>query len=202
MRDTDPEEILGCTEEEIQHHWPQGRLPTFDNENRPVYMEKTGKIDVHGILKITTPEKLLRWHVHSVERCSIAEMGRATRLIRDRDANARAINCNTSILDLEGFSLGSFMGETKAYLNKVSEINQNYYPETMGKMLIINAPTVFTAVWSVVKGWLDPRTVSKIEILGGPNQYRPRLFEVLGKENTPREYGGEYDCPDGPIFET
>ena len=198
----DPEEILECTEEEVHHHWPQARIPSLDNEHRPVYLEKTGKIDVHGIMKITTPAKLLRWHVHSVETGSLSEMQRATDVVRRENPHHRAINCNTSILDLEGFSLGSFMGETKAYLNQVSEINQNYYPETMGKMLIINAPGLFTTVWSVVKGWLDPRTVGKIEILGGPSQYQPRLFDVLGKDNTPKEYGGNYESPDGPLFES
>ncbi len=36
----------------------------------------------------------------------------------------------------------------------------------MGKFYIVNAPYIFTTVWSVVKGWLDPVTVEKIKILG------------------------------------
>jgi len=32
--------------------------------------------------------------------------------------------------------------------------------------LLQNAPYIFTTVWSVVKGWLDPVTVEKIKILG------------------------------------
>ena len=29
-----------------------------------------------------------------------------------------------------------------------------------------NSPYIFTTVWSVIKGWLDPVTVEKIKILG------------------------------------
>jgi hypothetical protein len=97
------------------------------------------------------------------------------------------------ILDLTGFSVGMVVGETKAYLNKVTAISQNYYPETMGKMFIINAPMVFTTVWSLIKGWLDPRTVSKIEILGGPSEYTPRLLAEIGAESVPQQYGGTLD---------
>lgn len=33
-------------------------------------------------------------------------------------------------------------------------------------MFIVNAPFVFTGVWSVIKPWLDARTKDKIKILG------------------------------------
>ena len=47
-----------------------------------------------------------------------------------------------------------------------SKIGQDYYPEMMGNMYIINAPMLFTGVWAVVKGFLDQRTRDKIKILG------------------------------------
>ena len=35
----------------------------------------------------------------------------------------------------------------------------------MGKLCIINAPILFSIIYSVVKGWLDERTRSKITIV-------------------------------------
>jgi hypothetical protein len=42
------------------------------------------------------------------------------------------------------------------YLRAVSDTDQKYYPETMNKLFIVNAPSAFVYVWKLVKGWLDP----------------------------------------------
>ena len=64
-----------------------------------------------------------------------------------------------------------------------------FSPETMGKFYIINAPFLFTTVWSVVKGWLDPVTVSKIVICG--KSYQADLLKQIPDENLPKEFGGK-----------
>ncbi len=52
------------------------------------------------------------------------------------------------------------------YVKQVSAMSQNYYPERLGRLYLINAPWGFSGVWNVVKGWLDPVTVQKIHVLG------------------------------------
>ncbi len=42
--------------------------------------------------------------------------------------------------------------------------DQDNYPEMLGHICIINAPGIFRMLWNVVKGMLDPRTQSKIEV--------------------------------------
>ena len=74
-------------------------------------------------------------------------------------------------------------------------INNTLYPETAGSTWIINAPRVFSMVWSVVKGWIDERTRSKVQILSGDGSEEIR--RVLGEEvfqNLPKEIGGECQC--------
>ena len=44
----------------------------------------------------------------------------------------------------------------------VSVMAQDYYPEALGQLLIINAPWTFATVWSIIKGWLGERTRKKI----------------------------------------
>lgn len=76
-----------------------------------------------------------------------------------------------------------------------SSVGQDRYPETMGKFYIINAPWAFSAVWSMIKPWLDEVTVSKIDILG--TSYKDKLLAQIPAENLPQEFGGSCNCPGG-----
>jgi hypothetical protein len=55
-------------------------------------------------------------------------------------------------------------------------------------MFIINAPMLFTAVWTVVKKMLDEVTVKKIHIIG--SSYLSVLQETIPNENIPDFLGG------------
>jgi hypothetical protein len=74
-------------------------------------------------------------------------------------------------------------------------MSQNYYPERLGKMYLINAPWGFSTVFSVVKGWLDPVTVEKIHVLGGG--YQSELLKQIPAENLPTTFGGTCQCKGG-----
>ena len=55
----------------------------------------------------------------------------------------------------------------KKFLNSVTFIGQNFYPELLNTMLIINAPFIFKGFWTVIKVWLDKETQKKIFIYSG-----------------------------------
>ena len=58
-------------------------------------------------------------------------------------------------------------------------ISQKYYPETLEKMFIINAPWLFRTIWTIVKGWLHKNTSRKISMHKKvPTQ---KLLEYIGK---------------------
>ena len=65
----------------------------------------------------------------------------------------------------------------------------------MGKFYIINAPWAFSAVWTVIKPWLDEVTVKKIDILGG--SYKDTLLKQIPAQNLPKEFGGACECTGG-----
>ena len=56
-------------------------------------------------------------------------------------------------------------------------MTSNNYPENMGAMFIVNAPWTFTAIWSIVKNFLDERTTKKIQIIG--SDFQKKLLEVI-----------------------
>lgn len=76
-----------------------------------------------------------------------------------------------------------------------ARIGQDRYPEIMGKFYIINAPWAFTAVWSMIKGWLDEVTVNKIDILN--TSYKDKLLAQIPVENLPKDFGGSCECVGG-----
>ena len=57
-------------------------------------------------------------------------------------------------------------------------------------MLIINAPTFFAATWRIIKGWLDPRTAAKIEVISSRAACEKRLAEIADLDQLPSDYGG------------
>lgn len=96
-----------------------------------------------------------------------------------------------TIMDLKGVGLSS-IPSVYGYVKQATVISQNYYPERLGKLYIINAPWGFSSVFSVVKGFLDPVTVSKIHVLG--SAYHKDLLSQIPAENLPEAFGGKCHC--------
>lgn len=59
-------------------------------------------------------------------------------------------------------------------------------------MYIVNAPFIFTAIWAIVKGFIDEKTRKKINIMGG--SYKKTLLKAVDPENLPIWLGGECTC--------
>lgn len=98
------------------------------------------------------------------------------------------------IVDLKGFSLSQFW-QMKDLARMSFQISQDYYPETMGQVKIINAPLSFTSMWAVMKPWLARETVDKVDILG--SSYADALLSIVDAENLPVSLGGKCECPGG-----
>lgn len=92
------------------------------------------------------------------------------------------------------------VGEVKALAKKATDIAQNNHPETSGLIFVVNAPWAFTAVFTMVKGWLDEKTVKKIHVKG--SDYKAKLLEFVDEEFLPDFLGGKCTQPlhanDGP----
>ena len=64
-----------------------------------------------------------------------------------------------------------------------------YFPERLYRMVIINAPWYFPALYNMFKPFIDPRTREKIMILG--DDYYDKLLEYMEPSQIPTDYGGE-----------
>ena len=150
-----------------------------------MYIEQLGKIDLTAMYKITTAERMLSNLVVEYEKLADPRLPACS-----RKAGALLETC-CSILDMKGVGI-SKAGSVYGYIKQASAISQNYYPERLGKLYIINAPWGFAGAFSIVKGFLDPVTVQKIHVLG--SGYEKELLGQIPKENLPKVFGGSCEC--------
>jgi hypothetical protein len=173
--------------EEVNKYYPQ-YYHKNDKDGRPVYIEQLGKLDIKALYAITSQDRLLKRLICEYERST------RTRMPASAIAAGHPVETFCTILDLQGVSLSNFY-RVKDYVLEASKIGQDRYPEIMGKFYIINAPWAFSAVWSLIKPWLDEVTVSKIDIVGGA--YKEKLLAQIPAENLPKDFGGTCECPGG-----
>jgi hypothetical protein len=138
--------------------------------------------------KITTGERMLQNLVCEYEKLADPRLPACS-----RKAGKLLETCCT-IMDLKGVGITS-IPSVYGYVRQASEISQNYYPERLGKLYIINAPWGFSSAFSVVKGFLDPVTVNKIHVLG--SGYKSELLSQVDPANLPVEFGGSCECEGG-----
>jgi hypothetical protein len=141
--------------------------------------------------KITTAERMLQNLVVEYEKVADPRLPACS-----RKAGTLLETCCT-IMDLKGVGL-SRVSSVYGYVKQASAISQNYYPERLGKLYLINAPWGFASVFGVIKGFLDPVTVQKIHVLG--SHYQADLLTQIPKENMPKEFGGACSCQGGCQF--
>lgn len=137
---------------------------------------------------MTSQERLIQRLVLEYEKFLTERLPACSRAV------GHPVETSCTILDLKGVGLKQFW-DVKNSVQEASKIGQDRYPECMGKFYIINAPWGFSTVWSLVKGWLDPVTVAKINILSG--SYQKDLLAQIPEENLPHDLGGKCRCPQG-----
>ncbi|CAI7609512.1 unnamed protein product [Penicillium pancosmium] len=172
---------------EVFQYYPQYYHKT-DKDGRPLYIEKLGKIDLTAMYKVTTSERMLQNLVTEYEKMADPRLPACSRKA------GKLLETSCTVMDLKGVGVTS-IPSVYGYVRQASEISQNYYPERLGKLYIINAPWGFSSVFSVVKGFLDPVTVNKIHVLG--SGYQKELLAQVPAENLPVEFGGSCKCEGG-----
>ncbi|WWC89588.1 uncharacterized protein L201_004513 [Kwoniella dendrophila CBS 6074] len=193
---------------EVDKYYPQFYHKT-DKEGRPIYIEQLGKLDINKLYALTTQDRQLHHLVHEYEKFL------KSRLPACSKQSGHLVETSCTILDLYNAGISSFY-KVKDYVGAASSIGQNNCksnsdrsdavniltlsffltdPETMGNMFIINAPYLFSTVWSLIKPWLDEATVKKIHILG--KNYKTELLQYIDQENLPSDLGGTCKCPGG-----
>mmetsp|Transcript_37992 Transcript_37992/g.34022 ORF Transcript_37992/g.34022 Transcript_37992/m.34022 type:complete len:345 (+) Transcript_37992:43-1077(+) len=167
---------------QIRPFYPHGYFRT-DKKGRPIYIERIGLFKVAELFKITSQERMVKYYIKSYEKLVNVILPQCTK------ASGHRVDQTVTILDLKGASFKMFSGQVIDFVKLASSIGQDYYPEIMGQMFIVNAPMLFSGAWAVIKQFLDEKTRQKIKIIG--SSYQKELLECIDAGNLPDFLGGK-----------
>mmetsp|Transcript_6409 Transcript_6409/g.26973 ORF Transcript_6409/g.26973 Transcript_6409/m.26973 type:complete len:168 (+) Transcript_6409:1916-2419(+) len=94
------------------------------------------------------------------------------------------------IIDLKHIGLADCGGDTARYFKLVAAINR-HYPERVWKTIIVNAPSVFGVIWTIVSPLLEPNVREKITVLR--KDFKDTLRDLIDVDDLPVDYGGTDD---------
>jgi hypothetical protein len=178
----DPEEILGCKLSDLVAHFPHWHY-NYDKTGRPLLFKRQGAFDMKLIKQLCggSFDRMFRYHVWEQELTS--------RLCYEQSLKTRTIiETVTVVVDVKGLTLSSIGSDFRTMMSGVVTMDQDMYPETLGKILVINAPSVFPMIYAVLRPLLDPITAAKVNIKG--TDFKALLEENVGLDCLPSNYHG------------
>jgi len=87
-----------------------------------------------------------------------------------------------TIFDCSGFGINQM---DWPFVKDAIQILQNFYPERLGALYVVNYPMIINMLWKMIKPWLDNRTSEKIQFVD--NKTVRKYFDP---ERLPKRFGG------------
>ncbi|PHH81421.1 hypothetical protein CDD83_3581 [Cordyceps sp. RAO-2017] len=149
---------------------------------------RMGKAFLHGTDKEGRPVCVVRVRLHKPSAQSAESLERYTVFIIEtaRLTLQPPVDTATIIFDMTGFSLANMDYHPVKFMIQCFEAN---YPESLGAVLVHNAPWVFQGIWRIIRGWLDPVVAAKVHF----TNYRAGLEEFIDRSHIIKELEGD-DC--------
>jgi len=98
----------------------------------------------------------------------------------------------SKIIKIYNFLLVIIKTKVKKFVKLAAKLAQDYYPEILGQMFMINTSSFFSFVFNMIKGFIDKKTVGKIRVLG--DKYMDSILTLINIENIPSFLGGTCTC--------
>lgn len=172
-----------CDEEAVAHTLP-------DSDRGVVSFILPHHIDVVKVAKELTMEQLLEVYLYANEWIFqvmdevTRRTGRLTKLLR--------------VVDMVDFS---FLQMDRNYIRAdgaAAKVLEDYYPQLLGQVLVINGPAVLNAVWALFRPFFPKRMVEKVDFLSATKpSHVNRFASYISIENLPQRYGGKN--PEWPV---
>lgn len=156
-----------------------------DKLGRPIYIELVSKTKYEEIFTIISEDDLISLLIKDYEYYLKFRLPMCSKV------KGTPIEQSLTILCVKDVSL-KFALTVKSFLQKNFKVSQDYYPEMLGHLFIVNAPFVFKAIWALIKGFIDEKTKKKTSIEG--SDFLPKLKELVDEENLPKYFGGKCEC--------
>ena len=147
-------------------------LDHCDRDGDPIYLERGGCLDGHGLLQRFSKDELMR---HAIW---LRELHSSGPWVDGYEASqGRCIKDITVIFDLQGLSMTRHYHPTVlAWFQSHMQMTDLYYPGPIKRIIVIRAPAVFRMIWSVVKHFFPQCSRDKMIFPSNHN-----YLEVLNK---------------------
>mmetsp|Transcript_59868 Transcript_59868/g.67812 ORF Transcript_59868/g.67812 Transcript_59868/m.67812 type:complete len:665 (+) Transcript_59868:26-2020(+) len=93
------------------------------------------------------------------------------------------------IVDLTDLKRSFFSARTMEYLKQVFGVIQ-CFPEILNRVIVVNVPYFFTFIWTILKHFVDARTVQKIGFFSTTASAKKNLLQLIDSEQLLQEFGG------------
>ncbi|PYH91522.1 CRAL/TRIO domain protein [Aspergillus ellipticus CBS 707.79] len=151
-----------------------------------LFQMREGKSFLHGVDKFGRPICVVRVRLHKAADQSAEALDRFTvyTIESARMMLAPPVETACVVFDMTDFSLANMDYHPVKYMIKCFEAN---YPECLGVVLIHKAPWLFSGIWNIIKGWLDPVVASKIQFTKNVQD----LEKFIPKDRIMKELDGD-----------
>mmetsp|Transcript_3514 Transcript_3514/g.4670 ORF Transcript_3514/g.4670 Transcript_3514/m.4670 type:complete len:509 (-) Transcript_3514:55-1581(-) len=181
-----PSLALGVEPSIFLKHFPQF-FHGMSKKGCPIFYAKAGTVNIKAIENITTSEGIIKFHWHEMYHNYNREFKEMYERMNDAFRPYEIIY----VLDLEHLNSAQLSKQLISVVKTQCHMDETVFPDAMSKMFIINAPSTFALLWKVVRGWIDPRNATKVEILGPKKSlWKARLREFIDMDQLPSDYGG------------
>lgn len=174
---------------DIISYWPNAEYGNNALCGRPVICEHMVLLDAVDVMERFTPETLINFHLWVMERD----------LQRCYDASCalgKPITQTIVVQNLSGLGWRHVHPPAVEVVKKMLQLDQLNYPEMMGGLVAFNAPAIFPLAFRLVRPFIDPVTLAKLQVIG-VGEHRaswlrdPQVAQMLSVENVPPEWGGK-----------
>ena len=157
----------------------------------PLYFHVMGYFKAEEFFKIGTSDELTTYATKVIET-----------LVRDyfkvcSQIKGSYIYGAFGVVDFKGINSSILGKKFLGYVKALAKL-QDYYPEILVGINIINAGFLFRTFYTAIKIFIDSKTRKKIKVYG--EKYQEGLLEKIDKENIPKFYGGTCECPGGCLY--
>lgn len=162
----------------------------FDKYGRPMVVYRYGQLgsDLSRLLTLSEFLECQKWINENY-----------VRLLQDScKKHKKRISMFTLIVDMSGLSRSAY-GALK-YVRAAAWLNQENYPETMGRTFVVRAPYIASVLYNIVKHFLRAQTQRKISLHS--DDALDELLEIAEKSDLPVEFGGTCTDCDGKCMPT
>ncbi|KHO01143.1 CRAL/TRIO domain protein [Metarhizium album ARSEF 1941] len=158
-----------------------------DKEGRPICVVR---VRLHKAAD-QSPESLERYTVFLIETARLTlkppvDTAASCNLPRRQVTQPANISNQNIIFDMTGFALANMDYHPVKFMIQCFEAN---YPESLGVVLVHNAPWLFQGIWKIIRGWLDPVVAAKVHF----TNHRAGLEQYIHPSQLIKDLDGDED---------